>query len=210
MPRYSNKKKTYKKRYSRTKGKVTATTRWVKKYLDVEYKKISIVVDSNIDSAGVSIFLTLVGNASAVNAREGNKITMKSMFIRLTIKPNVAAPKNDFVRMMLIKDKQQIADTIPILVDVLGAGFGIPTSLDPEDVGRFSVLWDKTWAINVNGTGLFHFKKYFKMNNSVRFNGTASTDQQRNAVYLMIFTSESTVADAPNINLQLRTRYTDV
>lgn len=142
------------------------------------------------------------------SGRTGNSILLRNIYFRGKLEINTAVTGNTRVSLILFKDKQQQSDTTPGVTDLL-------KSNDPDSMlnlsysGRFKVLWRKTYALTPvsGGRNVVDFSKYWKVYDHVRYNGSASTDIQKNGYYLAIVTSEG--VNYPTCTINARIGYHD-
>ena len=113
----------YNKKYSA--GDMAALALRKVKYIagliNVEKKKTDIVVGMTPDSTSVEVeYLSDIAQGDTVGARNGNSILVKGL--RLSGDMSIhASATNTIVRLMVIRDTQQVADTSVSCVDVLDA-----------------------------------------------------------------------------------------
>lgn len=178
--------------------------RWLRTMLNVEKKKHDAQVNTTIGTTGNVQILSGIAQGDGIGNREGNSIKVNSLYLRgaLTIHGSATA---SICRIMLVRDKQQIGDTEPALSDVLQS-VDHTSPLNSATVGRFKIMWDKTYVLKQTTNTTIFFKKYFKLARSrlhCRFNAGAATDLQKNHLYLMIVTSEATNLPAVVIDSRL-------
>lgn len=149
--------------------------------------------------------LTGIAQGDGITTRTGNSIYVRSINVKGSLTWNSASGAGQLCRVSLIMDKQQISDTTPNFTDVYTNG--LPFShLNPNTVGRFSVLWSKSFQVSATRPDVPLFLNK-AMRHHVRYNGTTSTDIQRGAIYLLV-TSDATV-NYPTLNMESRTSYHD-
>lgn len=167
-------------------GKALAGVKYVKSLVNVEMKKFD--TGASLTTADTVNQLNAVGQGDADAARDGNSILQKSLLIRATLSGN-SNVDTGLVRVLIFVDKQQIGDSSPALSDVLDPtpGNNIIAPLNNETVGRFTILFDRTYSVNSNldATAIsLPWKFYRKMNQHARFNGANTTDIQKNGLYI--------------------------
>lgn len=89
-------------------------------------------------------------------------------------------------------DTQQISDTSPVLTDVLTTA--TPESLlNLSNAGRFKILYRKTFIVTpaTGGRPAIEITKFFNLQKHVRYNGPATTDIQKNGLYIAFVSSET-------------------
>lgn len=155
--------------------------------------------------------LTSISIGDAPAQREANQVLMKAVHVNLEIvKPDTI----DWVqvRVMLVRDKQQIGDSTPLITQVLDPALSPLTLafMNQHNFGRFDVLRDKTYFINDLGNAGQVSRRVrwnFKMASRVRFNGSGAADIQKNGMYLMAVTDTASATATVSITGIVRTRW---
>lgn len=204
------KKPWYNKKYSTLDiaKKAWYATKYLKGLVNSEmlHKDTTFTLGSNQNA----IFaFTAIAQGDDDGARTGNSILLRSLYIRGRITINSAVTNYSRVSMLLVKDKQQVADTAPAIGDIVKTATDPDTFLATGTLGRFKVLWRKTFTPTVNTAGRpgIDFNKYWKVQDHVRYNGTTSADIQRNGYYLVVITDEAT--NYPTVVINARVGYHD-
>lgn len=153
--------------------------------------------------------LTSLAQGDASNNRTGNSILLRSLYMRGRMEINSAVTSNTRICILLIKDKQQVSDTSPGIADIVTSSTDPDTLVNRNTAGRFKILWRKNYILTPvsGGRNAIDLSKYWKVYDHVRFNGTASSDIQKNGYYLVVITSES--ANYPTVVFNARTGYHD-
>lgn len=159
---------------------------------------------TTIPQSGSINHLTNIATGDQDGQRTGNSIFVRSVSGKFYITKS-ASEAYTLCRFMLIRDNQQVSDTAPSVTDVLESAS--PTSLlNDTSVGRFTILMSRMIKLDdVNSSAVINF--YKNMRNHVRYNGTASTDQQKGALYLLYIADQAT--NLPSISGDLRVSYHD-
>lgn len=211
--RYPRKNNTYMgkvKRYTGYAYKAYKMAMWLKRLVNVEIKKLDgdIYSGASVTNTGSVTQLTAVAQGDTDLTRNGNSIKPLSLLMKGEIQMSTSA-SNSVVRVMVFKDTQQVADTSPSVGDVLDGSFTnlYLAPLNNETVGRFKVIYDKLFRLNIQGKSSAIINVYKKLYGHVRFNGSASTDIQKGGIYLLVVGDEPT--NIPSITLQTRICYSD-
>lgn len=159
----------------------------------------------SITNSGTVLHLTDIAQGDNDAERTGKSIFVRNVFSRLAVEQHASATHTG-IRMILFIDTQQVADTSPSVTNVLEST-SILSSLNTETAGRFKVL--KDWTFYVNDTSsTTRVIKYFKnLRHHVRYNGTAGTDQQKGALYLLYLSDEGT--NQPTLYWNIKLGYHD-
>lgn len=199
----------YNKKYSAKDLAVKAlkNTQYLKGLVNSEmlHKDTSVTLGSN--TSNVTQIIDVTQN-DLDSGRTGNSILLRNIYFRGKLEINTAVTGNTRISLILFKDKQQQPDSTPSVTDLL-------KSNDPDSMinlstaGRFKILWRKTYALTPvsGGRNVVDFSKYWKVYDHVRYNGSASTDIQKNGYFLAIVTSEGT--NFPSVSINTRIGYHD-
>lgn len=108
-----------------------------------------------------------------------------------------------WVRISLVMDTQQIADTAPGYSDIYD-GINIRDGVNDNTKNRFRILWSKAILLHPNITGVSVARKVYKYKRFnkpivVRYNGANATDIQRNGLYLCLLSNQGTYSPTPNM-----------
>ncbi len=175
----------------------------------VEFKLTDKLIAQQVLIAGSSIALTDILSGSTQSTRVGRKITLRSAFVRWTLKQPAAVPKNIVVRMLLVVNLRQNPAANPALVDVLGSPFTVTSPLNEEKLGNFKILMDKCITLSELGSGSRCMKVYKRMSMVIRYRDDVSVSQVKNGLYLMFFCDAPAAANEPTIEVNVRLRFTD-
>lgn len=161
---------------------------------------------ANVSNTGTIASLTNIGQGDGITSRTGNSILVRNLLIRLTLEQHATATKT-FYRIMLVVDTQQIGDTAPGVTDVLESASTL-SSLDTNEPGRFVVL--KNWFTCTDSAGGTTQALEWYTDNLMlhtKYNGTSSSDIQRNGIYLLLLSDQAT--NTPSINYNVKIGYHD-
>lgn len=156
---------------------------------------ITLAYASYANTSATAQTVTYVQQGDALGERQSNEIHPKRIVARVRIDATalgVATPQ--FVRCLIVQDKQQVADTVPSVQDVWGTATPeIYTQLSPDSVpSRFSVLHDSVHSVQLQAAGaVAPDSTTFEVTCSplkrkVTYNGAANTDQESNGIYLFM------------------------
>lgn len=159
----------------------------------------------SLSTSGTVIPLTSIAQGDTASGRTGNSILVRNVMIRIASAMHASAT-NTFFRFMLVQDMQQQGDTTPAVTDILESSTYL-SPLATANVGRFKVLWSKTLKSTAAGSTSLLIDKYWKVYSHVRYNGTASTDINKNGYYLLMLSSEA--ANTPTVVYQFKVGYHD-
>lgn len=183
-----------------------------KKYTDLT------LAQTNITVAGAITHITAIAQGDSISTRTGNAVTVVSIACKGKIATGAnALAVGSYLRVLVVCDKQQVADTSPAPATIITDGIftADPVSMLPNTdfLERFRILHssrlydgsriatgtatqDRTWEFSWSG------------NIKVQYNGTASSDIQKNGLYVVFLTDDGgNVLDFSGVS---RIGFTDV
>lgn len=204
------KKAWYNKKYSAKDIALKAlkNTRYLKGLVNSEMNHVDSTITLGAAQSNTT-HITAIAQGDTAATRTGNSILLRNIYLRGIAEINAAVTATTRITFALVKDKQQHSDTSPTVADVFTSNTNPESMLNLNNVGRFKVIWRKTINLSIvaGGRNCIEINKYWKLYDHVRYNGTATTDIQKNGYYLMILTSEP--ANYPIVSLTSRVGYHD-
>nr|QGF19389.1 capsid protein [Antarctic circular DNA molecule] len=211
MARKQNQKSSWEKKGASIGGSIGAIASKVKNIieeLNVEQKHVGTTINSTATNTGLTTYLLNIPQGLGSSDRTGNSLKLTSAFVRFNAFLNIAVPTNCIIRVLMFKDNQQIGDTTPLLTDVLesvSVYSGYNTTLN---VGRFTVMYDKTFNLTTVAMPVINVQKiYKKMNQKVKYNGVAGADIQKDGIYFSILSNIT--SNYPTVRADVRMRFVD-
>lgn len=127
--------------------------------------------------------------------RTGNSLLLRYVNISGVVnRDSTNTSPSSHVRFMLFIDTQQVPDTPPTAADLLQvtSSSAAPFSkLNKLSVGRYRILTSRLVSVDSgNPSRLFNLK--LNMRHHVRYNGVASTDIQKGAIYFLAISGDAT------------------
>lgn len=184
-------------------------TRYIKGLVNSEM----LHLDTNFSSAtiigtGAVTHLTAINQNDTSAGRTGNSLLLRSLAYRFKLEINSSVSSNTTITMLIFQDTQQVGDTSPATTDVL-ASANTYSLLNTNTAGRFKVLLRKSFLLTpaTGGKPAIEVKNYLNVYSHVRFNGTSSSDIQKNGLYVLFISSES--VNYPTISGTFRIGYHD-
>lgn len=172
--------------------------------------KLENSVGLGIPLTGQVITLTNIAESVTSLGRTGLAISGKSLSIKYNITKNIS-PATSFARVLLFRDKQQIQDTSPSPSDLLQSTASNTAIISfPTEVflKRFDVMYDRVHLLTSQQPVVSGVKHVNLKNLDIRYNGSTSSDIQKNGLYIMFIGDE--ISTVPLMNLSTRFRYTDI
>lgn len=168
-------------------------------------------------ATGSVVLLNGVATGDDYNTRDGRKIQMKSILLRILLSPDTtqSAPQGDIMRVMIVYDKQTNGTALTA-ANVLQTGvIQSPNNLNNRD--RFVVLSDKfltlpSWvfaagALTQGGPTPKYLKIYKPLNLDTIYNSAsgAIADISTGSLYLIMLTAR----EVSSVNYHSRIRFTE-
>lgn len=172
--------------------------------------KLENSVGLGVPLTGQVITFTNIAESVTSLGRTGLAVSGKSLSIKYNLTKNIS-PATSFARILIFRDKQQIQDTNPSASDVLQSTASNTAIISfPSEVflKRFDIMYDRTHLLTSQqpvSSGVKHFNL---KNLDIRYNGSTSSDIQKNGLYMMFIGDE--ISTVPLMNLSSRFRYTDL
>ncbi len=166
-----------------------------------EIKNVRVDIDSTPDTTAVVQNVSFVAQGDGVTQRSGNKIKANHVSVAGTI-IKAAASSSNGVRILLFRDNNGTT-TAPVLTDLFldeNDFFNNQQRIqDPQNMARFSILWDKYIVLNEGFDGQTTMIKYNfskKLNHNVYFSGSLNTNEGKNGIWIMTGSDEASVVPA--------------
>lgn len=176
------------------------------------FKYRTIQASPVADSGGVVAHLTAVAAGPEAGERIGLRFTVRYLVMR--IQANISASAtNTFLRFIIFTDKQQVADSNPLISQLLNTSVWTQDQLAFKNIftlERFHIL--KDWFISMDKISKSTYTKtlYYPFRNGLRvsYNGPLDTDVETNGLYLCVISNEPT--NIPTVVVMSRVAYTDI
>lgn len=202
--------------YNRSKSKSVAVRALTKvNKLSRQFKpevksKLENSVGLGVPLTGQVITFSNIAESVTSLGRTGLAISGKSLSIKYNLTKNIS-PAHSFARIMVFRDKQQIQDTNPSSSDILQSTASNTAIISfPSEVflKRFDIMYDRTHLLTSQQPVASGVKHFNLKNLDIRYNGSTSSDIQKNGLYMMFIGNE--ISTVPLMNLSTRFRYTDL
>ena len=156
---------------------------------------------------------TTIGTTAAVvdftaissTDRVGLEIYSRKLYGSLYIDNNSAALATT-VRVAIVMDMQQVADTPLSFGDVFGST-SVMAQLNLTSPGRFKILWDRKISVTSQGNSRKMINLVVPIKKKIYYNGSASTDIQRHGIYMFIWSDKAT--NLPTYGYNIMHQYYD-
>lgn len=186
--------------------------KYIKTLVNSELYKYDTISTPNtaITGSGYNASFVDIAIGDGDNARTGNSILVKGVRLTGSFRNNTTSPVPwTRVRVMIVRDTQEVADTLyPSVSDLLeNTGASICLSpLNSNTVGRFTVLYDKVFTLDTLNKPQGIVKAYCPINKHVRYNGSGNTDIQKGNIFYMIICDNTNVSYNNPVLEQIQTR----
>lgn len=193
------------------------------KYLDTAISLLNVV-----DTTGAIQHLTAASQGVGVTNRVGNKMRVKHIYCQVRVSEaeasiGTAPTTSNYIRWAVVRDRQQVGDGTPASTDVF-TDVTTPqhSIMNINSQGRFEILYlsplisaarianavtPVATLLNQAPTQSNSYEFQRSCNFEVTFNGAASTDIQKNGLYVCVITN---INDTVDVDGYCRLRFTDV
>jgi hypothetical protein len=141
--------------------------------------------------------------------RTGNSVLLRGLNFKIQCDENASATYTTTLKIVCVRDKQQVGDTAPNGLDVFKSAH-IDTYMANDQWGRFEVVFSKTVVLSAatgGGVSNRYISKFVPLQIHQRYNGPLAGDIQKNGYYLLLISNQST--NAPSVQVQCRTTFYD-
>lgn len=158
-------------------------------------------------SAGTyAVLLSPIAIGDGPSDRTGNSIFVRALNIHGQLIFNSSGSSPQFVRVAIVIDTQQVADTSASYTTLYNSST-YNSHVNVATAGRYKILYSRVFELdNVNNLSRM-MNINIPMRHHVRFNGTASTDIQKGGLYILASSSEAT--NGPTIKYESRLSFHD-
>jgi len=166
-----------------------------RKFFDTSLSFINVA-----DTAGAIVQITSIAQGDTVGTRTGNKIRIKALYVQVRVSTqSLAGLAEEYVRFMVVQDMQQVSDTAPTVANIVN-NTALPQNALPlvASQGRYRILHtfklfdgQMLLASNATQSSTQTWVKY-GLDIPVTYNDTASSDIQKNGIYVICYTNEPT------------------
>ncbi len=191
--------------------KALGIAKHLKRLVNVEIKNFDVQqTNTTIAGSPVIIQLSNIPQGDTTITRDGAQCKVLALELSIFLTRH-SSSTNSTVRLMLVCDKQTnqaIYVNSDLLEDVTIID-GLVTRYNLDNKFRFSVIWDRLFHINEGSSSSKSFKKTFRMNKILRFDGNTPSiaDLTSNSLSLVQVSNEAT--NTPSITMFSRLRYVD-
>lgn len=170
-------------------------------------REILLGIDSSGGSTANVLRLTNISQGDQFYQRQGDSIKAQSVAFDVTAKIHGSATTST-ISFLLVRDNNDTAKADePLVEDVLQGTYLVNGFYNRKNIGRFTVLYRRTYALAVNSKQVINIRKFKKITNHVRYDGTGVNDiGGKGHIYLMMISDQS----AQQVQVQGHARFTYV
>lgn len=190
-------------------SKAWTGVKYLKGLVNAELHMNDITASGTVDyTTGAVTSLNQIAIGDDISQRTGQSILVKYLSFRGIVYRN-SANQNETFRIMVVRDKsnQGSAPTCADILQSTGSAFAPLSNLDLQWKDRFEILYTRTLTVSATNAEQV-FKGYIRLQKHVKFDGTASTDAQKDSLWFLII-SDQTGANLPSYRLYARTAFYD-
>lgn len=184
--------------------------KYIKGLVNSELYKLDIVgATSTFYSDGSAVtHMTPVAQGDGPAARTGNSILAKYLTIHGVATRTTSGDAVQQCRIVIVMDRQNIADETNPGYSTVFTSASPNALINVDTAGRFTILYDNVFTLDTVKQLSKSFKINIPLNKHIRYNGTASTDIQKNSIWLMTISTQ-TVSNQPVFTYAARLGYHD-
>ena len=152
----------------------------------------------------------VIGGGVSSTDRIGGFIQPTSVLFRARFDKNngMVAGFTQYMRCMIVQDRQQIAFTAPVAADLLTVATDFMSPMPLANVGRFNILYDQVIKMDVGSDYGKYVSKYINKGLlPIGFSSTSSGSISKNGLYVLTISDDSIAS--PSVRWNLRLRFTD-
>jgi len=180
--------------------------------MNVEYKHHDVQISvTSVSQTPTITQLTNIGQGDTSSTRDGDSIKITAIHLKGIVALHTSAATSQY-RVMLILDKQTngaIYNASDVLEDTTAVD-NLISPLNLDNKYRFRVLMDKLITLsNGGGNESVTWQRHIKLNQHIRFGGTAGTIADLNTYSLSLMVMSNEPTNVPNHSIYSRIRYVD-
>lgn len=166
----------------------------------------------NPDNAGVVIHLTNIAQGDTNATRTGMSILLRSIYVQWEAVMDTGNV-NTGIRFIVFKDTGS-SGSAPSASDVLeytSSGYSIMSPLKKFNGKRFKVICDNRFNLSNAGKNSMFYKRFLKVYDHVRYDGTTANDYSTNNYFALFITDtdNGSTRNDPNIDYMIRMGFYD-
>lgn len=168
-----------------------------------EYKQADYLSSFTVTNAGTIVMLSGVSQGDSVIERTGNKVQMKSIFLRYQGNIDPASTRSDFIRIVVFVWNDGNTPSMSTLFE------NVTNPLSPLNrdwSSQYRILLDRIHTVNPTNMD-FIGKKYIKLDHEAEWSDAISTNDVKGSIWLMLQSFDT--PRTPTVEFTSRIMYTD-
>lgn len=160
-----------------------------------------------VGTTAVAGHLSIVGQGTAQNQRIGNSVYASAFAVNYYMYRHPTSV-TVHMRFVIVMDSQtQGDDTSLAWTEVFDNASILAMKNRGSQRNRFTILYDKIHQMSASDIGFVHQKIFIKLNKTIEWNGSQSSDIQKNGIYLLALSDDDT--NKPAMDYYFRLYFTD-
>jgi len=173
----------------------------------IERKNVDFSGNSTIGTTATALHFTAVAQGAGGSQRVGNSIYVTGLAMNYYWYKHPTSTQVQ-IRLVIVMDTQtQSDDTALSWTEVFESSSIMSMVNKGSQKNRFKILYDKIGMIDTSDFGQTHQKVFIPIKKQIDYNGSASSDIQRNGIYGLILSDENT--NQPAFNYYSRLYFQD-
>lgn len=184
---------------------------------EIKYADVALTA-SNIPTTGAVVHITAIAQGDTQSTRTGNTVNVTSLSFRGSFAGATDVSIVSYMRILIVVDKQQVADTSPAAGDIITSANPVNALPNLENLERFRILhasgvydlrrMQLDTDLSNAPTQSAYFDYSWTGNIKVSYNGTATSDIEKNGIYFVILSDVA--AATSDFGGSCRVAYTDI
>lgn len=206
----------HKKSYAKKKAPLAKQVESIKKQLRVRKPEVKNILAYALGTAptltGSIISFNDIAQSVTSTGRVGLDIQPTSLNIHAVLKFNFGGSANyqQSMRIIMVRDVQQVQDTAPTVASILhDPAYAMVSFYSEVTKGRYQILSDNLFNFTAQaGNSIYKFNKTYNLSkHKIHYNGANSTDIQKGGIYMLLISSEVTYT--PTLDWGYKMNYID-
>lgn len=177
-----------------------------------EVKTLDIMGDPGVDTSGTIININQVSQGVTRVQRIGRSTRGASIEFKAFYRRNaLASHPGDTLGVIIFCDtsNQGTAPTPGDVLETVAANQAPLSSIDQLNSERFKILYRKLTYVSAQGDNMVAFQKKIKLRSIQYYKGANSTDYQKNALFILLISSQTSATNPPKVEYYCRYNYYD-
>jgi len=174
---------------------------------EIERKNSDIASNVTVGTTAGTIHITALTQGIAANNRIGQEVNVTGLAMNYYWYKHPSSVVTN-IRFVIVQDTQTVSDATSVSwTDVFASSSNIAQITRTGMKGRFKILYDNSAILDASEISGRHNRIFIPLKLKIQYNGTASTDIQKNALYGLVLSDDNT--NQPAFNYFIRMYFTD-